>query len=426
MERLLTARSHDMRRYERKPFSRTIHYAVSVPEVKNRKWLSLEGRSLDISEAGICLQTDYPLSPGHILWFNGAIEDKAGFVRWCRQLENEYRVGIELDKNYIKNLDDATDLFNARLADLEQRCSGDKHNPEEIARALTIAFDDVCEACAAFERGIKNKDITRDTRIRFRGKTHPILSKSYCLNRARTWPQGYQGDYKTLEGMYRNTPLSQGIGYYLDAYALHFPLATAVRNRIKKLELILRDELKQRKYPNVLNIACGSCREVFELASDIEKSGAKFTCLDLDDDALAFSANRLSFTSISPVTSEQVVLRKYNAVRMFDHELNLNEFGMQDIIYSVGLFDYLPTDFLVTLLRALYRLIAPGGTLITSFKDASRYRHQEYHWIVDWDGFLQRTEDDFRSILSDAGFPDSAISETREESGIIVFYLMRK
>jgi len=426
MERLSTDRSQDMRRYERKPFSQTIHYAVNVLEAKNRKWLSLEGKSLDISEAGICLQTDYPLSPGHILWFNGSIEDKAGFVKWCRKLENEYRVGIELDKEYIKKLDDATDLFNTRLADIETKFSGEIQNPEEIAKALMNAFDDVCEACASFERGIKNKDIIRDTQIRFREKTNPILSKSYCLNRARTWPQGYQGDYKTLEGMYRNTPLSEGIGYYLDAYALNFPLAIAVRNRIKKLEHILRDELKHRKYPNVLNIACGSCREVFELASDIEESGARFTCIDLDDDALAFTANRLSFTNISPVTSEQVVLRKYNAVRMFDHELNLNEFGMQDIIYSVGLFDYLPTDFLITLLRALYRLTAPGGTLITSFKDASRYRHQEYHWIVDWDGFLQRTEDDFRSILSDAGFQDSAISETRGESGIIVFYLMRK
>ena len=80
MERILTDRSQDMRRYERKPFSQTIHYAVSVLEAKNRKWLSLEGKSLDISEAGICLQTNYPLSPGHILWFNGSIEEKAGFA----------------------------------------------------------------------------------------------------------------------------------------------------------------------------------------------------------------------------------------------------------------------------------------------------------------------------------------------------------
>jgi hypothetical protein len=111
---------------------------------------------------------------------------------------------------------------------------------------------------------------------------------------------------------------------------------------------------------------------------------------------------------------------------MFDHEMNMKEFGMQDIIYSVGLFDYLPTDFLVNLLRALYNMTTPGGKLITSFKDAERYRSQEYHWIFDWDGFLQRTEEDFRNILFEAGIPDTSISEVREDSGIIVFYVITK
>ena len=30
---------------------------------------------------------------------------------------------------------------------------------------------------------------------------------------------------------------------------------------------------------------------------------------------------------------------------MFDHELNMSEFGKQDIIYSVGFYDYLPIGF---------------------------------------------------------------------------------
>ena len=81
------------------------------------------------------------------------------------------------------------------------------------------------------------------------------------------------------------------------------------------------------------------------------------TCVDLDDDSLAFAANRLSHTGISPVVSNQVVLRKYNAIRMFDHELNIQEFGSQDLIYSVGFFDYLASDFLTKLFKGLFVLI---------------------------------------------------------------------
>ncbi len=283
--------------------------------------------------------------------------EKAGTVRWCIKLDDNYRAGIKLEANrdyvlypdeetkdvmfvaeeiekYGKLLDKATGRFNKELEEIEKRCYNPNENPEELLNTTKKAINDVITTCEEFEQSVKDKDIIRDARIKFREKTNPILSKSYCINRARTWPQGYQGDYKTLEGIYRNTPLSEGIGYYLDLCSLNTPLAVAVRNRIQKLEDILRDELLKRQKPSVLNVACGSCREVFELSSEIEKSGAKFTCIDLDPDALSFAANRLSYTSISTLSSNQVELRKYNALRVFDNEFNMSEFGKQDIIYT--------------------------------------------------------------------------------------------
>lgn len=426
MQNAITHQFEKVRRYERKPFTQTIDYSLSVSEARERKWLNLKGKAVDISEAGIGIQTDYPLSPGHMLWFNGGIQEKAGFVRWCEKLDNTYRAGVELDGKRIKELDESTDIFNARLEEIEKRCNDENANPDTILKDISSAFDDVLSACQRFEQETRDIDIIRDARRRFHQKTNPILSKSYAINRARTWPLGYQGDYRMLETIYRKTPLSEGIGYFLDICTFNTPLAIGVNNRLKKLENMLRNELMKRKNLSVLNIACGSCREIFELASDIEKSGAKFTCIDLDNDALAFAANRLSYTNISPIMSNQVVLRKYNAIRMFDHEMNISEFGKQDIIYSVGFFDYLQSDFLVNLLKALYDLLNSEGLLITSFKDSAKYRHQEYHWIADWDGFLQRTEEDFHEIFSEARIPSSSISESRDESGVIVFYLVKK
>jgi SAM-dependent methyltransferase len=415
-----------VRKYERRPYSEVIAYSLSIQEERNKKWLDLKGRAINVCEAGVCIETDYPLAPGHMLWINSGLEEKAGFVRWSHEFESGYRAGVELDGKHIKTLDEATEIFNRRLEEIEKKCNNLNENVEEITETVSNAVNDMVSVLKDFEEEVKDTDIIRDAQIRFREKTNSLLSKSYFVNRARTWPQGYQGDYKMLEVIYRNTPLSEGIGYYLDLHSLNLSLAEAVRNRMKNLESILRDELLKRHKPAVLNIACGSCREIFELASDIEQSGAKVTCIDFDNDALAFAANRLSYTNISPVSSNNIVLRKYNAVRMFDHELNMQEFGKQDIIYSVGFFDYLESDFLAKVFKALYNLLNPGGLLITSFKDAARYRQQEYHWIVDWNGFLQRTEKDFYEIFVDSGIPESSITETREESGVIVFYLVHK
>lgn len=416
------------RQFERRPYLQTVDFSISSHESRERKFLHLKGRAVDISDGGLGIQTNYPLKPGHMLWFNDGMEDKAGLVQWCIKNDNDYRAGVKLDGKHTKHLDIATDLFMKRLQEIENKCNSSTSEaaPDMLYKEVNMAISDVLESCAEFENEVRDEKIIRDARVRFHEKTNHILSKSYLINRARTWPQGQQGDYKTLEYAYKNTPLSKGIGYYLDLYLLNRDLGDAVRNRITQLKEILRNELIKRQNPSVLNIACGSCREVVELAPTIEKSRAKITCIDIDNDALSFAADRLSYTDISPMFSNQVKLRKYNALRMFDHELNMSEFGKQDIIYSVGFFDYMESDFLVRMFRELYALLNPGGKLITSFKDANRYRYNDYHWIVDWDGFLQRTEDDFLNIFSDAQIPFSSITEVREESGIVVFYVVTK
>ncbi len=335
--------------------------------------------------------------------------------------ENVWTIGEELE-TYIKYLDEATEQFNRSLEDIEKKCSGANENSDELSMVTAKAIGNMMLVCEKFERAIQDKDIIRDARIKFHDRTNRILSKSYCINRARTWPQGHQGDYKALEGVYKNMPLSEGLGYYLDLFLLNSTLAVAVRNRIKKLEEILRAEIPMRQQSSVLNIACGSCRELMGLAPEISASGAKVICIDNDSDALAFAQNRLSYAGML----SQIEFRKYNAIRMFDDELNMMEFGKQDVIYSVGLFDYLPDDFLVKLLGALYRLLNTGGKLVVALKDAERYTSQEYHWIVDWDGFLQRNESDFKNLLYQAGIPESAISQTREETGVIIFYVITK
>jgi extracellular factor (EF) 3-hydroxypalmitic acid methyl ester biosynthesis protein len=421
-----TTQHEKTRRYERRPYTEAVDYSIGVAEARNRKWLNFKARAVDISEGGLCIQTDFALSPGDMLWFNSGVQEKAGFVRWALKSDDGCRVGIELDGKHIKTLDEATEIFNKRLEEIEKKCTDAQGDARRLLDAVGEAINDMSHAYEDFERNVQDRDIIRDAQIRFRQKTDATISKSYFCNRARTWPQGYQGDYKMLESIYRNTPLSEGLGYYLDLYFLSAPINKAATYRLKKLEDILREELQSRESPSVLNIACGSCREVFELASEIETSGAKFTCIDLDNDALAFAANRLSYTNISPTVSNQVKLRKYNAVRMFDHELNMKEFGKQDIIYSVGFFDYLPDDFLVNMLKAVYGLLKPGGKLVAAFKDARHYNSVDRHWIVDWDGFLERTGEDFGAIFSDAGIPAPAIRQIKGGSGIIVFYVITK
>jgi SAM-dependent methyltransferase len=287
----------------------------------------------------------------------------------------------------------------------------------------TKAIMDMCNAAEMFEQTVgQDKSAIKDAQIKFREKTNHIFTKSY-YNRARIWPRGYQGDYEMLEFHYRNTPLSQGIGFYVERYLLVSTLAIAVRERKELLRELLLAELNMRANPKILDIACGSCREIVELASDITRSGAEVICLDFDEEALKSSANRMALTGIS---TDMIKFRKYNALKMINPERNVKEFGMQDVIYSVGLFDYLDDNTLIRLLSSLYESLSPGGKLIASFKDCRRYSTFIYHWLINWNGFLQRTEEDVWALYEKAGFLRSAVTTVREKSGVIAFYTVTK
>lgn len=336
--------------------------------------------------------------------------------------EKAYRIHDKTEK-YQRLLDETTARFNMELENIETKRLDSKENPDTTLNAVTKVMDNMNHVCEEFERGVGyDKDVIKESQINFRKKTDHIISKSYFMNRARTWPQGCQGDYKMLESVYRNTPQSQGIGYYLDRYCLNLALGEGVKDRIKKLEEMLRDEIIVREKPSILNIACGSCRELMGITSEISASDAKIICIDNDNDALVFAQNRLSYAEL-PTPME---FYKYNVLRMFDSDIGMAEFGKHDIIYSVGLFDYLPDDFLIKMLHALYMLLNPGGKLMAAFKDADRYKSQPYHWLLDWNGFLQRSKEDFDRILLEAGIPDRALSQTRDKSGIIIFYTATK
>ena len=52
--------------------------------------------SLDISNSGIGIRTNYPLERGQTVFFNNGVSSKAGIVAWCtKDEENNFRAGLK-------------------------------------------------------------------------------------------------------------------------------------------------------------------------------------------------------------------------------------------------------------------------------------------------------------------------------------------
>lgn len=266
-------------------------------------------------------------------------------------------------------------------------------------------------------------DDLKKEQIEFRNDTDDIFQESYFIKRLRNWPRGYPGDYETLERFYHGTPVkSEGVGLYLDNHIVTRTLAKGVRERKRVLSNILVSELEQRApKQKILNIACGSSREIFDIGKKINNYDPRITFIDYDENAVNYSKTLIFNEGINV---EHYEFMKYNALKLVSQEAIESTFGKRDIIYSAGLFDYIKTDHLKKMLSSLFHSLEPNGVLIAPFKDMKNYGIFDYHWLVDWSYFLQRTIDEVKDILVES--TNSEVEIIKTESPAINFFLIRK
>jgi DNA-binding NtrC family response regulator len=83
------------RRHERRPFIGTFDYTIRNTELNESQILNLKGDTVDISDGGMGILTDYSLHAGQIIEIEG-VDRKAGVVKWISMIGgNAFRAGIE-------------------------------------------------------------------------------------------------------------------------------------------------------------------------------------------------------------------------------------------------------------------------------------------------------------------------------------------
>jgi hypothetical protein len=313
--------------------------------------------------------------------------------------------------------------FVQRLAGIESEVKEHQtpHSTEH-RECVDSAIGDMRAACLELETLIgDNSEVLRETQDAFREAIAPWFDQSYLMERAKTKPRGYPGDYVMLLAMYDRLPNSSGLGGYLDMHFIECELACAVRGRMRAVRQFLVEELARRDGEvTIVNIACGPCREFVARLEHPANVCPRITVVDSDQETLDYVAENVSGVNGAP----KLHCLRYNALRVGSTKRNIEAFGRPDIIYSVGLFDYIPDRLLVPMLRGLRDTLAEGGVLYLAFKDTNRYDKTVYQWMVDW-FFFQRTVDECRELFRQADFDLEGMKMTRDESGIIVNFISR-
>ena len=252
----------------------------------------------------------------------------------------------------------------------------------------------------------------------------PYLMRSRFAERAYYKPKGYAGDFLMMEHIYQNIAMGDGkIGRIFDGWVLQRPGSKAIRGRRvlmkNQLNILSEKRLEKNNRFEVMNLACGPSRELFDFLQECEYTEKiDALCVDIDSEALQYSdqhANNFPHNASVRYMTENLV--KWGLGKV-SHDI-----GTKDLIYSAGLFDYLEPRLFCKLVNRCHQHLKPGGSLLIGnfapYEDMLFMDHI-LHWKL-----IYRTREELTELFSKTRF-EGDIAILTEPAQVNLFVLAHK
>jgi len=307
------------------------------------------------------------------------------------------------------------ELFNMSLALHEDMNIGDTRDLEE--RCMT-ALNLLADSMPEFERLLAGTEYEEILWGYVFKEMYPYFMRSRHAERSYHKPKGYAGDFLMIEHIYANTPKGAGrVGEVIDAFCLARPSSRAIRGRRRllagELARLSAPLAEQGKRIAIMNLACGPNRELFDFLGDCSYTHLiEALCVDIDSEALQYTnkyVNTFPHSASIRLMQENVIKWALGRSRQ--------EIGLQDIIYSAGLCDYLEDGLFKRLIKKCYHQLKPGGTLILGnldFHSDSAFMDRILRWKL-----IYRNREQLQNLFRDTPFGGATI--VSEEQQINLF-----
>jgi len=318
--------------------------------------------------------------------------------------------------SYLGDFYNIVAAFQSEVQSLERQIDLERRDPSSYRDQFGLSVDSLMVAARDIESHLAGaQDLIRDTQTTFRRLTSGFFSKSRFIERALNKPRGYAGDHAMLDMLYLSQKAPGGIERVLDDYALELPAVLAAVDRKNYVKDWLAARVTQRPSAKVVDLACGPCRLEREMFDEGTALGARFVALDNDPEALFYGQKVLG------TFAAKVEFGQENAVRLARVKDVPPTLAGSDYVLSLGLFDYLPRNIAVGLLRSLRAAVVAGGeVLIGNFADGNPSQ-TFMEWAADWP-LIYRSKHDFAELFLESGFEnrDLVVEREKKDGGVIM------
>lgn len=258
----------------------------------------------------------------------------------------------------------------------------------------------------------------------------PELTSGASWKRSYEKPLGYPGDFEVMNYAYNlamlgDTPydkfchrLGTSTGEFITTRM------TLVKQKIAELVNLAAKDGKESF--NISSLGCGPAQEVSNfLKGHAQPVSVNFTLIDQDDEALSY-AYKNAYPEVVNLEGRATVNCLHATFLEFLAAGNLfKKLDNQDMIYAVGLVDYLTDKRATRLVKDLYQNLNPGGTLIIgSMYDSEHSLEWQVEMITDWQ-LEYRDEENMLAMAS--SLPEDAKRDTIiDKTGHCIVLLVTK
>jgi len=297
-------------------------------------------------------------------------------TRFIRALPDSWRARVATARRLLVEARDFLEETEARLSESpEARIREENELFKEVFASWGPHYLEVLAELHSASKGF-NAQTSALARAYATRELLPLVYSCPMHSRAYEKPLGYAGDYRMMLLMLGNS--YEGDTLYA-RFLHHVSKSYSFGRAVPAREITLRDKvssfLAAKEPVRVVSVACGPAVELQRILRDNERFNApvELILVDQDEQTLQYCHESLSREILSGpgnssshvglnclhVSVKQLLKPRDEKERQFISS-NLEN---ADLIYSVGLFDYLPDAVARLLVRRLYSLLRPGGEL---------------------------------------------------------------
>jgi len=224
---------------------------------------------------------------------------------------------------------------------------------------------------------------------------HALVQQDPYTHRARTKPRGYAGDAVMMDFIYTGTPpegtTELGRGVFSATTRVSMGLSVLYRRQL--LKSLIDDTVVNHEAGRILSVASGHAREL---------QGSLVASPFFRGEVVALDQDPLSCDEVAQVNAGRPVQVVRQGVRDLLGGPLAAQLGRFDLVYSAGLYDYLPDVLARRLTARLLQMLRPGGRLlIANFVPGGSGRGY-MELFMDWTLVL-RNEAAMRALSRAAG-----------------------